>query len=74
MYFLTQAVVACAALPFLVGAVPVSMMSARAGGPILMPLKHHPSHLNERGLVDLRKMQASIRSDSMFVSPLLFLR
>ena len=72
MYFLT--VVAFAALPFLVGAVPVSMKSARAGGLISMPLKHHQSYSNNDGQVDLRKMQASIRRNSAFVFLLLSLR
>ena len=71
MYFLT--VVACAALPFLVGAVPVSTKSARAGDLISMPLKHYPNHLNNNGQVDLQKMQASIRRDSAFVFLFLFL-
>ena len=72
MYFLT--VVAFAALLFLVGAVPVSKKSARAGGLISLPLKHHPSHLNDDGQINLQKMQASIRRDSAFVFLFLSLR
>ncbi|KAF8491748.1 acid protease [Russula emetica] len=60
MYFTT--VFAFTVLPFLVGAVPVSMNSARtqAEGSISIPLSKRGNHLDDDGFVDLEKLQASM--------------
>ncbi|KAN0118951.1 acid protease [Russula decolorans] len=58
MYFST--VVAFAALPFLVGAVPVSLNSPRTDRPMSVPLTKRSNHLNDDGSVNLEKLQAGI--------------
>jgi hypothetical protein len=71
MYFST--VVAFAALPFLVGAVPVSLNSPRTDRPMSVPLTKRSNHLNDDGSVNLEKLQAGIDHTMAFVFPLLFL-
>jgi len=71
MYFST--VIALAALPFLVGAVPVSLKSSRTNGPISIPLSKRLNFLNSDGIADPEKMQAGLNHASAFVFPLLSL-
>ena len=56
-----------AALPFLVGAVPVSLNSPRTGRPISIPLRKHVNHLNRDGTVNNEKLEVSLRRTEAFV-------
>jgi hypothetical protein len=69
MYFSTT--LAFAALPFLVGAVPVSLDSPRSV--VSIPLSQRSTHLNVDGFVDVEKMQANVHHAAAFVFPVLFL-
>jgi hypothetical protein len=75
MYFST--VIPFAAIPFLVGAVPISKNSSRTDGPISIPLSKRSIRLNDSDdglqVVDLEKLKASVHHTTAFVLPLLFL-
>ena len=67
MYFST--IVTFAALPFLVGAVPVSLKSSRTDRPISIPLSRR-SNLSKGGeSIDLGKLKASRHHATAFVFP-----
>ena len=73
MYFYFSTAITFAALPFLVGAVPVSPHSSRgAKGPISLPLKKYSNHLDRDGHVDPRKVQAGVDQTMEFVFHLPF--
>jgi hypothetical protein len=69
MYF--SITVAFAALPFLVGAVPVDLGHTRSV--ISIPLSQRSTHFNADGLIDVEKMQANVHQVAAFVFPVLFL-
>ena len=71
MYFFI--VIAFAAIPFLVGAIPVSQESTRTPGPISISLSRRLNYLDHQGRVDLQKLQAGERHTMAFVFLLLFL-
>ena len=73
MLFFTVLSFSLAALPFLVGAIPVSLNSPRTGRPISIPLKRHMNHLNRDGTVNHGRLEASLRHTEAFVLPLPFL-
>jgi hypothetical protein len=70
MYFPT--VIAFVALPFLVGAVPVSPNSSRTKGPISIPLTKRLNYLNHDGRVDYEILKAGERHTMAFVFLILF--
>ena len=71
MYF--SIVVAFATLPFLVGAVPASLKSSRAGHPFSIPLTKRSNHLDHRGVIGIEQMHAGLHYSTASVFPLLSL-
>ena len=67
MYFLTA--VALAALPFLVGAVPVQNSSRNV---LAIPLSKRSTLYNDDGSVNVTKLEASVHNTMTFVLPVLF--
>lgn len=65
MYFSTA--VAFIALPFLVGAVPVSLNSPQTGAPVSIPLNKLVNYLNLDGSVNNEKLEAGLNHTKAFV-------